>query len=119
MEERSEQFVHLADVGDLVSARVCVAVLGSEGINARVHGESLGPYPVTVGRMAVTQIWVPQSKIARARDILTEAEIDHVLSPEVRGGAIADREALPMKVVAAVVATILAAAVIQAAMRVF
>ena len=115
----SQQFVHLADVGDLVSARVCVAVLGSEGIEARVHGEALGPYPVTVGRMAVTQIWVQESAVERAQELMLEAEIEHALGAEVRGGAIADREALPMKVIALLVAGLLAAAVIRALVRVF
>jgi hypothetical protein len=112
-------FVHLADVGDLVSARVCVAVLGSEGIEARLHGESLGPYPVTVGRMAVTQVWVAEDDLDRARELMVEAEIEHALGPEVRGGAIADREALPMRVMALVLAVLVAAAVVRALMRVF
>jgi hypothetical protein len=114
-----EHFVHLADVGDLVSARVCVAVLGSDGIEARLHGESLGPYPVTVGRMAVTQIWVPESAVERAKELMLEAEIEHALGAEVRGGAIADREALPMKLIALLVAAVLGAAVVRAALRVF
>jgi hypothetical protein len=117
--EGREQFVHLADVGDLVSARVCAAVLGSDGIEARLHGESLGPYPVTVGRMAVTQIWVAERDLERARQLMVEAEIDHALGTEIRGGAIGDPEALPMKVIALVVATILATAVVAAALRVF
>ncbi len=111
--------MHLADVGDLVSARVCVAVLGSDGIEARLHGESLGPYPVTVGRMAVTQIWVPESAVERAKVLMLEAEIEHALGAEVRGGAIADREALPMKLIALLVAIVLGAAVVRAALRVF
>lgn len=102
-----------------MSARVCVAVLGSNGIEARVHGESLGPYPVTVGRMAVTQIWVPESALERARELMIEAEIDHALGAEVRGGAIADREALPMKLVALIIAAVLATAVLRAVLRVF
>jgi len=94
-------------------------VLGSEGIEARVHGESLGPYPVTVGRMAVTQIWVPESTLERARELMLEAEIEHALGAEARGGAIADREALPMRLVALAVAAVLAVAVLRAVLRVF
>jgi hypothetical protein len=114
-----EQFVHLADVGDLVSARVCAAVLGADGIEVRLHGESLGPYPVTVGRMAVTQVWVAERDRERAQQLMVEAEIDHAMGTEVRGGAIADREALPMKLVALILAGILAIAVVAAALRVF
>ncbi len=96
-----------------------MAVLGSEGIEARLHGESLGPYPMTVGRMAVTQIWVPEILVERAKELMLEAEIEHALGAEIRGGAIADREALPMKLIALLVAIMLGAAVIQAALRVF
>lgn len=119
MEIRDEPFVHLADIGDLVSARVCAALLGSEGIETRLHGEALGPYPVTVGRMAITQLWVPQSEVDRAAEIMLEAEIDHVLGPEVRSGAVADPGALPMRLVALGVVAVLAAAVVVALMRVF
>lgn len=96
-----------------------MAVLGADGIEARLHGEALGPYPMTVGRMAVTQIWVPSHALDRAKELMTEAEIEHALGTEVRGGAIADREALPMKLVALVLALVLAAAVVLALMRVF
>jgi len=119
VEQPRQQFVHLADVGDLVAARVCAAVLGADGIEARLHGESLGPYPMTVGRMAVTQIWVPGHAVERAKELMTEAEIEHALGSEVRGGAIADREALPMKLVALGIAVVLATAVVRALMRVF
>ncbi len=64
-------------------ARICVAVLGSEGIEARVHGESLGPYRMTVGRMAVIQIWVPANTVELARKVMVEAEIEHVLGAKV------------------------------------
>jgi hypothetical protein len=119
MEPASAPYVHLADVGDLVSARVCAAVLGSAGIEARLHGESLGPYPVTVGKMAVTQIWVPEPDLDEARQVMMEAEIDHVLGTEERGGAIGDREALPMRLLALVMAGVVAAAVVGYLMRVF
>ena len=69
--------------------------------------------------MAVTQIWVQEGEVERAQQLMLEAEIEHALGPEVRGGAIADREALPMKIVALLVAGLLAAAVIQAVVRVF
>jgi hypothetical protein len=119
MQPRAEPFVHLADVGDMVAARVCVAVLGSEGIEVRLHGESLGPYPVTIGRMAVTQIWVPESSVDRAAEVMLEAEIEHVLGVEQRGGALGDRESLPMRVMALVLLGSVSAAVVRYLMRVF
>lgn len=119
MDRAAEPFVHLADVGDLVSARVCAALLGSEGIEARLHGESLGPYPVTVGRMAVTQIWVPESAVERGREVMLRAEIEHALGPEVRTGALANPEAIPMRLLALILVVVLAAAVIRLLVRVF
>jgi hypothetical protein len=119
MEAEVSPFVHLADVGDLASARVCAAVLGSEGIEVRIHGESLGPYPMTVGRMAVTQLWVPAPDLERASELMVEAEVEHTLGVEQRGGALADPGALPMRLIALFVAAILATAVVRALMRVF
>ncbi|MEE9297617.1 MAG: DUF2007 domain-containing protein [Acidimicrobiia bacterium] len=119
MDRTAEPFVHLADVGDLVSARVCAALLGSEGIEARLHGESLGPYPVTVGRMAVTQIWVPESAVERGKEVMLRAEIEHALGPEVRTGALANPEAIPMRLLALILVVVLAAAVIRLLVRVF
>jgi len=84
-----------------------------------VHGETLGPYPVTVGRMAVTQIWVPESRLDRACEVLLEAEIEHALAAEVRGGAVVDREALPMKVLALLVVIVLVTAIVRAVVGVF
>ena len=82
-------------------------------------GESLGPYPVTVGRMAVTQIWVPESTLERARELMLETEIEHALGTEVRGGTIANTETLPIRVVALALAGVLAWAVLRAVLWVF
>ena len=111
--------VSLARFGDEASARVAAALLESSGIETRIHGESLGPYKMTIGGMAVTEIWVGEADLDDAVEILTISEIDHTLSPEVRGGAVADPLNLPMRIVAAVMAIVLAAAVIRALMRVF
>jgi len=115
----TDRFVHLADVGDLITAQICVALLADAGIEARVHGESLGPYRVTVGRMAVTQIWVPGSYVEEAGAVLMEAEIDHALGTEVRGGALSNPSALPMRLAAALIGGILLFAVVRELMRVF
>ena len=50
---------------------------------------------------------------------MLEAQIALALGATVRGGAIADREALPLKLIALIVAVLLGAAVVQAALRVF
>jgi len=112
-------FSPLARFGDEASARLAAALLESAGIITRVHGESLGPYRLTVGNMAVTEIWVHPDEIDDAAELLTAAEIEHVLNPEVRGGAVADPGNLPMRLLALVTLAIVAAAVIRALMRVF
>ena len=69
-----EPLVPLTTMGDLIAAHVMVAHLLSEGVTAVVRGEPLGPYPVTVGRMAVTEILVPQDELEEARVVLEEIE---------------------------------------------
>jgi hypothetical protein len=53
-----KQYVCLATIGDPGEARVAAARLQNEGLAVRIHGESTGPFPVTVGGLAVTQLWV-------------------------------------------------------------
>lgn len=115
----SERFVEVATVGDLATARLCAAMLESSGIATRLHGESLGPYAVTVGAMAVTRIWVPEPMVDDAVAVLTAAEIDHTLVLPDHAGAVADPGALPMRIVAVISAVTLAGAVVGALMRVF
>ncbi len=108
-----DRFVPLTTVGDVGTARVLAAVLSSEGIEARVHGEPLGPYPVTVGKLAETQIWVLGSRLDEARQILLEAEIDESLEvlsdPDGRpAGA-----AAPWRFVAAGILVVIAAIVVR------
>jgi hypothetical protein len=62
----------LTKVGDLNAARILSARLQAEDINAVVRGEPTGPYPVTVGSMAVTEILVPASELEVARGVLQE-----------------------------------------------
>lgn len=71
-----EPLVTLTTMGDLIAAHVLVAHLLSEGVTAVVRGEPLGPYPVTVGRMAVTEILVPQNELEEARVVLEEIELE-------------------------------------------
>lgn len=111
--------VSLARFGDAAAARVAAALLESSGISTRLHGEALGPYKMTIGEMAVTEIWVDVEDLEDAAQILTISEIDHTLSPAVRGGAVANPLNLPMRVIAGIMALVLAAAVIRALMRVF
>jgi hypothetical protein len=76
------QFVLLASLGDLVAARVIAARLENEGIEVRIHSEALGPYPVTVGRMAEARLLVPEDRLEEARMYMLEAEVDATFPPE-------------------------------------
>jgi len=119
MEAPRHHLVPLAKFGDHTAAQIAAALLDSSGIPTRLHGESLGPYRLTVGEMAVTEIWVPETDLDDAIEILTASEIEYALNPEARGGAVADPSSLPMRLVAGVTVGIFAAAVIRALMRVF
>jgi hypothetical protein len=86
MLEPSPGFVLLSTVSDLASARVLAARLESEGIEVRLHGESLGPYRLTVGDWALTELWVAGDRLDEARGVMLAAEVDAVLG-EASGGA--------------------------------
>ncbi len=68
-------FVCLARVYDPDLARVAAARLRSEGLAVRVHSETAGPFPVTVGALAETQIWVAAEEEADAGVVLHEIGI--------------------------------------------
>ncbi len=76
------RFVRLATVGDVNTARILAARLQSEGIEVRIHGDALGPYPMTVGSFAETQLWVLSDRVEEASHLLLDAEINAVLPPE-------------------------------------
>lgn len=100
-------FVLLTRVGDIVAARVVAAKIQSEGIEVRVHSPAFGPYPVTVGAMAETEIWVLDDRLEEASRIVLDAEINTTLAgadPEVPPRAEMPFE---MKVAAAVIAVVL------------
>jgi hypothetical protein len=70
----AQALVLLETFPDLISGRVAAAHLESEGIPARLEGEPLGPYPLTVGAMAVTRVWVPAERAEEARLLLGQRE---------------------------------------------
>jgi hypothetical protein len=111
-----ERFVLLARMSDLAAARVAAARLESEGVTVRLHGEALGPYRLTVGAMATTELWVPESALTTAREVMLESEVDAVL-----GTVDAPRsEHLPSKwVLTPIALAILAAFLLRLAWQVF
>ena len=75
----SERLVLLARVSDPATAQVLAARLQSEGIEVRMRGEWMGPYRLTVGAMAETELWVPEADIEISRMVMMAAEIDEAL----------------------------------------
>jgi hypothetical protein len=80
-----EQFSLLTKAGDRWVAELIVARLRSEGIPAHLSGDSAGPYPVSVGGLATTQVWVPARMLDEAREILDHTQ-DHIDDEIVPGG---------------------------------
>jgi len=71
----NETYVCLATIGDPDEARVIAARLSSEGLQVRTHSESTGPFPVTVGALAATQLWVRADDAIDAATVLEEVGI--------------------------------------------
>ena len=78
------------------------ALLDAEGIDVRVHSESLGPYPVTVGGLAEAELWVLSDRIEEANTILLDADVNSALAPVDRKGA--PHEPLPFGIRAIAIA---------------
>ncbi len=76
-----ERYVCVAKMSDVNEARVVAARLESEGVASRLHGEALGPFPVTIGRLAETQLWVMADQRATAAIVLGDLGIE--CEPEV------------------------------------
>jgi hypothetical protein len=66
--------VCVAQVSDIYAARVYAAQLRDAGIAVRVHGETSGPYPLSVGQMAVTELWVGCGDVEAAEAVLGSEE---------------------------------------------
>lgn len=79
--EQRSRFVCVAKVGDPGTAQILAARLQAENIEARVHSEALGPYPLTVGQMAIAEVWVAEHAVDEARTIVMDSEIKAVLEP--------------------------------------
>ncbi len=85
----------LATLGDLASAQVLAARLESAGIVVRLRGESLGPYRMTVGAMAATEVWVTESDLEEARELLDKSGLAEPADlPPSRAGRLPTPEAL-------------------------
>ena len=70
-----DPFVLLATAPDPAAADLCAALLRAEGIESRLRGEALGPYRLTIGAMAATQVWVRASRLEEARSLALEQDL--------------------------------------------
>jgi len=73
------RFIKVATVGDMTAGHLLAARLRSEGIEVRVHSEALGPYPMTVGDFAKTELWVLSDRLEDATSILLDAEVSDAI----------------------------------------
>lgn len=90
----AEPYVLLATAADPSAAELCAALLRSAGIDSRLRGESLGPYRLTIGAMAATQIWVAASRLEDARSLVGEGAVPEVTLAE---GVEAEPEPAPRR----------------------
>lgn len=70
-----QQFVCLATIADVNLAQVTAARLQSEGLTVRLHGEAMGPFRLTLGGLAETQLWVAATDTDLATAVLEDAGI--------------------------------------------
>ena len=113
-------FVKIATVGDITAGNVLAARLRSEGIEVRVHSAALGPYPMTVGNMAETELWVMSDRIDEANSILLDAEVNDAIAaadPDIEGFSPA--QPFDVQVVALVLGAIMVGLFIAAILRVY
>jgi hypothetical protein len=68
--------VRLTQVHGSFAARVLVARLADEGIDARLRGPVDGPYRFTVGEMARVEVYVPGDQLDDAAYVLLANEVE-------------------------------------------
>lgn len=110
----------IATVGDITAGNVLAARLRSEGIEVRVHSQAFGPYPVTVGNMAETELWVLTDRVEEANAILLDAEVNDALAaadPEFEGRAVGP--AYNMQIIALTLGAIMFGLFVLAILRVY
>ena len=119
-EQEPGRFVKVATVGDITSGNVLAARLRAEGLEVRVHSAAFGPYPVTVGGMAETEIWVMSDRVEEASSILLDAEVSDALfdaDPDV--DRIDRDQPYDMQIISLILGALLAGLFILAVLRVY
>jgi len=119
-EQEPSRFVKVATVGDITSGNVLAARLRAEGIEVRVHSAAFGPYPMTVGGMAETEIWVMSDRLEEASSILLDAEVNDAIYDADPDSVPVDREQpYDMQIISLVLGALLAGLFILAVLRVY
>jgi hypothetical protein len=114
------RFVKVATVGDITAGNVLAARLRSEGIEVRVHSPALGPYPVTVGRLAETELWVLADRLEDAASVLLDAEVNDAIAPaDPELDHLTPARPVDLQIIALIVGAIMVALFIVAILRVY
>src|SRR3954453_17341432 len=101
--------VRLTQVHGSFAARVLLARLTDEGIDARLRGPVDGPYRFTVGEMARVEAYVPEDQIDDAAYVLLANEgEDATALPEPAGGRSVHHRGVAALVLVAIVVAALA-----------
>ena len=114
------RFVKIATVGDITAGNVLAALLRSEGIEVRVHSQAFGPYPMTVGNMADTELWVLTDRVEQANSILLDAEVSSAIAgadPEM--AEFADTRRYDMQIIALTLGAVMVGLFMLAILRVY
>ena len=69
------RYVCVATLPDVNEAQVAAARLQSEGLQVRLHGEPFGPFRLTVGGLAETQLWVVADDAETAVAVLEDVGV--------------------------------------------
>ncbi len=114
------RFVKVATVGDITAGNVLAARLRSEGIEVRVHSPALGPYPMTVGNLAETELWVLSDRVEDAASVLLDAEVNDAIGaadPDIDHVAIT--QPFDLQIIALVLGAIMVVLFVLAILRVY
>jgi hypothetical protein len=108
-DERSVPMVRLTQVHGSFAARVLLARLTDEGIDARMRGPVDGPYRFTVGDMARVEVFVPEDQMDDATYVLLANEVEDATAlPEPMIRSSFQRRGVAALVLAAIVVAALA-----------
>lgn len=119
-EPQRGRFIKVATVGDITAGNVLAARLRSEGIEVRVHSPALGPYPMTVGDLAETELWVLSDRVEEAASVLLDAEVKDAIGafdPDL--DHVVTRRPIDLQILALVLGAVMIGLFVVAILRVY